>query len=140
MNMILPIVLIVLSNTAYQIIAKSVPGGIDPFVSLLITYGVALIVTFLLWRFTGGGPITQPFSQLNWASAGLGVAVIGLEAGYILAYRAGWNISVCSLTANITLAVILIAVGLILYHESITKPQLIGVALCLAGLFLIGKK
>ena len=45
----------------------------------------------------------------------LGIWIVGLELGFLMAYRAGWNISMGALVANITLALVLIPVGIILY-------------------------
>ena len=42
-----------------------------------------------------------------------------------------------SLVANISLAVILIFVGLLFYQEKITGFQVIGILLCLAGLIFL---
>ena len=54
-------------------------------------------------------------------------------------YRAGWKVSVASLViANIALACVLLAVGLLLYHETITLRQGLGVLVCLAGIYLVG--
>ncbi|WP_455258484.1 hypothetical protein [Peptoniphilus asaccharolyticus] len=58
------------------------------------------------------GSVSLNFSaelrKLNWTSFALGVIVVGLEIGYILAYRAGWNVSKAPLVANICLAVALV--------------------------------
>ena len=63
---------------------------------------------------------------------------MGLEFGNICLYRAGWKVSVGSLIANITLACVLLAVGLLLYHETVTLRQGLGVLVCLAGIYLVG--
>ena len=63
--------------------------------------------------------------------------IIGLELGYILAYRNGWAMNTVSVTANITLAVALIFVALIFYKEKITAKQIAGIILCGGGLVLI---
>ena len=67
----------------------------------------------------------------------LGFAIVGLETGFILAFRAGWKISVANVVANITLAIILIFVGVILYKESISIKQIAGIVCCAFGLALI---
>ena len=69
----------------------------------------------------------------------LGFAIVGLEAGNVFLYRAGWKISAGSLSANLCLAVVLLFVGYFLFHEQISARQLIGVAVCAVGLFLITK-
>ena len=81
----------------------------------------------------------QSFKDLNWTSIALGFAIVGLEFGYLLAYRAGWNISVGSLVANIILALILIPVSILLYHEGFSMNRVFGAVLCIAGLVLINK-
>ena len=50
-----PIALIVLSNTLYQICAKSVPQGMNPFASLTVTYLVAAAVSGILYYAFGTG-------------------------------------------------------------------------------------
>lgn len=139
---LLPLVLIVCSNTFYHICAKSTPTEVNPLASLFVTYLVAAAATFVLMLFNQ--TVTKgelfPFKGLSWTSFVLGFCIIGLEYGYLWAYRVGWNISVGSLIANIALAVILIIVGVLLYKEQITVNQLIGIGLCIAGLIFINKK
>ena len=82
--------------------------------------------------------IWQEFSKANWTSAVLGIAVLALEFGYICIYRAGWKVSTASVIANIALACVLVFVGMLLYKETITLRQIIGMLVCAAGLYLIG--
>ena len=49
-----PILLVVLSNTVYQICAKGVPSEMNPFASLVITYLVGAAVSFVLFLVLGG--------------------------------------------------------------------------------------
>lgn len=136
----LPIILIVTANVFYNICTKSTPETVNPFLSLLVTYLVAALLTFLLMITNGlDEGLIQSFKRLNWTSFALGISVVALEFGYISAYRAGWNISLGSLVANISLAILLIPVGLLFYKEVLTTNHLIGIALCLAGLFFINR-
>ncbi|MEN6412416.1 MAG: EamA family transporter [Veillonellales bacterium] len=134
------IVLIVASNVVYNICQKSTPQTVNPFASLFITYLTAAALTLVALQFykTGDG-LLQSFKGLNWTSAALGVSIVGLEFGYLMAYRAGWNISVGSLVANIILAIMLIPVGILFYKEGFALNKMLGVVLCLAGLILINK-
>ena len=133
-----PILIIVLSNTVYNICAKSTPSGINSFATLTITYLVAAAVSFTVFLIsTKGQNILTEFSKANWSSFVLGIVIIGLELGYILAYRNGWQMNTVSVTANIALAVILILVAFIFYKETITLKQIAGIALCAGGLILI---
>ena len=136
-----PIALVVLSNTFYQICAKSVPDGMNPLASLTVTYLVGAAVScalyFLLNR---NASLLREFRLLNWAPLVLGIAIVGLEVGFIYAFRVGWQVSMAQIVSSAILAVILIFVGYLLYHEAITWNKIVGIIVCLAGLVLINFK
>ncbi len=137
----LPIFIVVFSNTFYHISSKSTSADANSFASLFITYTVAAIITFILLCIsTHFKSVFNTFTQVNWASYVLGIAIIGLEFGYIHAYRIGWNISICSLICSVLLGIILLLVGVLVYREQITKQQFLGIILCLVGIFFINKK
>ena len=136
-----PLGLVVLSNVFYQICTKSVPGKMDPFASLTITYAVGAAASLILYFvLSKGGNIIQEYRQTNWAPFVLGLVIVGLEVGYIYAYKAGWPVSVAQIVQAALLAVILIFVGYMLYKEAITWNKIVGIIVCLAGLGLINMK
>lgn len=136
----LPIVLIVIANVFYNICTKSTPATVNPFLSLMVTYLVAALLTLILMLTNGlDEGIVQSFKRLNWTSFALGISVVALEFGYISAYRAGWNISLGSLVANILLAILLVPIGMLFYKEMLTTNHLVGIVLCLAGLYFINR-
>ena len=136
--MLWPILLILLSNTVYNICTKSTPGNVNAFGALMITYAVATIFTAVIFVFlVKPENVLTELSHVNWTSVVLGMVIVGLELGYIFAYRAGWKVSSASLVANIGLAIVLIFVGAVLYGENITLKQLMGILICCVGLFLI---
>jgi len=138
---IFSIVLIVSSNILYNICQKSTPKNVNPFTSLLITYLTATLLTIIAFQFnkTDKG-FLDSLKELNWTSFVLGISIVGLELGYLMAYRAGWNISIGSLVANIFLAVLLIPIGILFFKEGFEFNKVLGVAFCLIGLLLINKK
>ncbi len=137
---VFPIVLIVMSNIVYNVCQKSTPQNANPFSALLITYLTAAILTLIVsFFYRSDKGFFQSFNELNWTSVVLGGAIVGLELGYLLAYRAGWNISVGSLVANIILALMLIPIGILFYKEGFAFNQIIGVVFCMVGLILINK-
>ena len=81
----------------------------------------------------------QSLKDLNWTSLVLGLAILGLEFGYLMAYRAGWNISVGTLVANIILALMLIPVGIFFFKEGFELQKVLGAGFCIIGLVLINK-
>lgn len=135
-----PLFVIVLSNSVYHICAKSLPAKADPFASLTITYFLGTVFSaamfFLLNR---GGNLVQEWKGMNWVPYVLGVIVVGMEAGNVYAYRAGWSISTLPVVQSACVTVLLLFVGLFLYHEGITPTKIIGLVLCLAGLYFLNK-
>lgn len=140
-NYLWPIMLVVGSNVFYHICTKSIPENVQPFAALTVTYFVSMISAALLYFFTSETRnLIMDWKNLNWTSFVLGIAIVGLEVGFIQMYRVGWNISIGSLVANIALAVVLIIVGLLIYKENISVNQVIGIALCISGLIFINKR
>ena len=138
--MILPVAIVVISNVFYNLCTKYTPEQANPFLSLTVTYIVAAIISFSAFCITGQlQNIGTEIAKLNRFSFILGLSIVGLEVGYIYMYRAGWKISTSSLVANISLACILLLIGMLLFKEHITLKQIIGVGVCLFGLFLITK-
>ena len=135
-----PMALVVVANTLYQICAKSVPGGMNPFASLTVTYVVGAVASGIFYVALGnGGSLWQEYAKLNWAPFVLGLVIVGLEVGWIYAYKAGWPVSTGFIVQSAILAVALLAVGYFLYHEALTWNKLVGIAICLVGLFFINR-
>lgn len=137
-SMIWPIALVVGVNVFYHITTKSTPKGVNAFASLAITYGVGAVLSIVMFYLTGARGLAGELGKTNWTAWVLGIAVVGLEFGNICLYRAGWKISVASLVMNIALACVLLAVGLLVYHETVSLRQGLGVLVCLAGIYLVG--
>lgn len=136
-----PIALVVLSNTVYQICAKEVPGGMNPFATLTVTYLVGAVASGVLYFALGdGGNLLQEYAKLNWAPFALGIVIVGLEAGWIYAYKAGWPISMAFILQSALLAGLLVFVGYVLYREPITLHKVAGVLICLVGLFILTRR
>lgn len=135
-----PVIIVVSANTFYNICTKSVPENANSFAALTITYTVAAVISLIMFFVTSEQKnFFSEVLKLNWSSIVLGVAIVALEFGYIAIYRAGWKISTGSLVANISLAVVLLVVGILVYKEEISLRQIIGAVACAAGLILITK-
>ena len=133
-----PIALVVLSNTLYQVCAKSVPQGMNPFASLTVTYLISAVISCALYYLLNrNANLLRELRMINWAPIVLGVVIIGLEVGFIYAFRAGWQIGTAQIVTSAMVAVLLLFVGWLLYHEALTWNKLLGIAVCIAGLVLI---
>lgn len=138
---VFPICLIIVSNILYQVSSKSIPSKVNPFSSLIITYLTAALVSVIAFNFYKADKgFFQSFKDLNWTSIAPGIAIVGIEFGYIMAYRAGWNISVGSLVASITLSLLLIPIGILFFKEGFGPNKILGIVLCILGLIFINKK
>lgn len=141
MKQFLPLLLTVTGGVLYHVGQKSLPREVPPFAAILLAYlggilccGVALLLA----------PAERPFLEsvraANWAVWLLGVGAVIIEIGFLLAYRAGWQISVASVVSNISVALVLLPVGLWLFRETLTWRTSVGVACCLVGLYLLSQK
>lgn len=128
------------ANVAYHLCTKKVDGAINPFLSLAVTYLTAFIASAALVPFAGltGGWAAQ-WSRVNWASYGLGLSIVFLEFGFILAYRTGWTLSTAALYANVAVGLILLPIGILYFAEALAWRQLLGIAFALLGLVLMSK-
>jgi len=110
----------------------------NPFISLIITYITAIFFSLILLPlYPTNITFIGHFKLSLWPSVALGFAIVGLEIGFLLVYRSGWNISSASILSNIMVAIFLLPVGLLMYKESFTKTNVAGVILCIIGLILV---
>jgi uncharacterized membrane protein len=136
-----PILVVIIANTGYNICAKSTPENVEPFASLTVTYLVAAVISLVMFFITSKNKnLLTEVQKTNWTSIVFGIAIVGLEFGYLFVYRNGWNVSIGSLVSNIGLACVLLFVGLFIFKEKISIKQIIGMLLCVGGIILITKK
>jgi drug/metabolite transporter (DMT)-like permease len=132
--------LVVVGNVAYHLGLKQVPRDVHPLAPLVVLFTTAALTALAAWPlFARGLSIRGELGKLNWTPFVVGVAIVGIELGFVIAYRAGWKISAASLTANIVIAAVLVAVGVLAYGEALTRSRLAGLALCVAGLWLLNR-
>ena len=126
-------------NVGYHLLNKSVAPTAHPFASLVATYGVGLLVALAVLAIDAPRGILAGMRDLNWASYLLGAVVVSLELGFLLAYRAGWQVSVAGLYANVAVGIVLIPIGTVLYRETLTYSQGAGIALAVVSLILMSR-
>jgi drug/metabolite transporter (DMT)-like permease len=135
---IFPVVLIIVSNIVYQICAKSVPASVNPLASLTVTYTVGAVASAVLYFLLNkNADLLREYQHLNWAPFVLGVVIVGLEAGFLYAYKAGWPVSTVTVVQSAFVAVALLVIGYFFYREQITWNKVVGILICLVGLGFI---
>lgn len=135
------ITLAICSSALYHFVAKSTPSNVNFTVSLLVTYAVAFIITLLgFFFFPATNGVTAELKQLNWATIGLAFAVVGIEFGFLLTYRAGWNLGIAAVLVNVVASLILVPVAVFVFKDKISWINILGVLVCLAGLVMLNWK
>jgi len=131
--------LIVAANVVYHLAQKNTPSGVHPVATMIVAYGASLVLCLVLLPLWPSPASPLPWKAFSWSAVALGAAIVGVELGFLLAYRAGWKISVASITASITLALLLAPIGVLAYHETWSPQKTLGFVLCLIGLVLLGR-
>lgn len=141
MNYWTPVLLLIASNVIYNICSKSTPSGINPLAMLTIVYLIGAILAGILYYVVGDSSesLLEQYKHLNWAGILMGFSIVGLEAGSIYMYKAGWDISVGFMFSSTIVALSLAIIGALIYKEQVTLTKLSGMVVCLIGLFLINK-
>ena len=135
------IALAILSSMLYHVFIKLTPQGAHPALSLLVTYGLAtLLCGVILLVQPLKTSLADAFRQLNWSSYALALAIVGLEFAYILAYRAGWRISIAAVLVNTTVTMLLIPIGLLAFREKLSPLNAAGIVVAIAGLAMMSIK
>lgn len=130
--------LTILSSLFYHLFQKATPEQVHPLIGLAVTYAAALLICLLLLPlFPLGTGLRAALAQVNWASLALALTVVGIEVGFLLAYRAGWNVSIAALVTNVAVTVLLVPVGVALFAEQLAWTQVAGIGACVVGLVLI---
>lgn len=135
------ITLAIASSVLYHFVAKSTPYNVNFTVSLLVTYAVAFIFTLLgFFFFPAANGITTELKRLNWASIGLAIAIVGIGFGFLLTYRAGWNLGIAAVLVNVVASLILVPVAIFIFKDKISWVNVLGILVCLAGLVMLNWK
>jgi len=135
------ITLAIASSALYHFVAKSTPSNVNFTVSLLVTYAVAFVVTFIgFFFFPPTNGVLVEIKQLNWASIGLAIAIVGIEFGFLLTYRSGWNLGIAAVLVNVVASLILVPVAIFIFKDKISWVNILGIVVCLAGLVMLNWK
>jgi drug/metabolite transporter (DMT)-like permease len=135
-----PMAIIVASFILYHIAIKALRPDLHPLAFLIAVYVVALVATIGLWvAFPALGPTGVRAEDMVWVLM-LGIALVGIEFGFLMAYRNGWSVSVAPTFSNVTLALIMAPIGLIFLKEKLGWQGFAGLALCVAGLILMARR
>jgi len=122
----------------YHLSQKSIPKEMNPFFATMIAYTVGIVVCAICaLAYPGKKSLVDSFRESNWAVFVVGAAAACIEVGFMLAYRAGWKISVAAVATNVAVTVMLIPIGLIIFKDQLSLRNILGLIFCILGLVLV---
>jgi len=133
-----PVIMIIGGGVLYHVCQKATPAGLNPFLALAISFGLASLGC--LGLFAGRQGIAAAgleLHRINWTSIALAVALVSIESGYLIGYRVGLKLNLASFACNNLIALVLLVIGTFFYRESFTFRTGSGMVLCVAGLLLL---
>jgi drug/metabolite transporter (DMT)-like permease len=137
-GLLLALVIAVTGQVLYHVTQKNVAAGAHPIISLVVFYLVAAIATLpLFWLFPVTGTFADEIGKLNLAVVGVAISIVLIEIGFLLAYRAGGELSTAFVTTAAVVAVSTLLIGAVFFGESFSMAKVGGILLCLAGIGLI---
>jgi uncharacterized membrane protein len=131
----------VVATVAYHIILKLTPAAANPFLSLAVSYAAVTVLFVGVYAFAPGtSPLRESLQALNWTAIALAVAILLLDLGYLMLYRTGYDVSLGQLVTQSAAALLLLIVGVAAFREKLSLVNVAGIALCVAGLWLIHRR
>jgi drug/metabolite transporter (DMT)-like permease len=135
------IALAISSSMVYHMLLKVTPEGVHPVLSLTVTYATAALVCGALLLFVPPEVgVADAIKQLNWASYVLALALVGLEMGFLLAYRGGWRLGIAAVVVTVTVAVLAVPIGVLVFKEKTSLVNVAGVLVAVIGLAMMNAK
>lgn len=136
--MIYPVILTVLSSALYHFLLKQTSAKASPMLVLFWSYALAAAVCLIFLMFKSGKlEMFSVFKERGWLPMILALAVVGIEFGYILAYKSGGKVGQVSMITQMVSLVFMMGVGYVLTKEPITLQRAFGVASALFSFHLL---
>jgi len=133
--------LAIVGAAAYHVVLKLTPVGVNPYLSLAVTYAVVTVAfagAYLV--LPGATTMRVAIGQLNWTALVLGLVIVFLDLAFLMMYRGGFDVSLGQIVSQSGTALLLLLVGFAFFSEKIDLSKVTGILLCIAGLWLISRK
>ena len=137
-SMYFPFSLAVAGALFYHLAQRSIPKEINPFVATIIAYVVGIVLCAIgALAYPSKRSLVDSVRDSNWAVFVVGAAAACIELGFLLAYRAGWKISVAAVATNVAVTAMLIPIGIIVFKDHLSVRNIVGLIFCILGLVLV---
>jgi drug/metabolite transporter (DMT)-like permease len=139
--MLLFLLLAALGNAIYHVCQKSLAPTANPMVLLMAGYAVAFLGAALAAPFFRGASSESWLAQVSsWPVLMLGVSVLMIEIGFLLAYRTGGSVQWSGVAVSGSAAILLLPAALLVFREAFSPVRAMGMVLTLSGLVLMTRK
>jgi drug/metabolite transporter (DMT)-like permease len=134
--------LVIISVLLYHVTQKNIPQSANPLIVVALAYFFAICICLAGFFLSGENKkLTEIFrGQSLLASALLGIAAIGIELGFLFAYRNGWKVSMTATTIGTFTTIALAIIGVLWFKETLTAVNVIGIVLCIIGVVCINMR
>ncbi len=131
----------ILCTVGYHLVLKVTPSGVNPLLSLMLTYALVTVgFGVILLASPGGLEWRHELRQVNWTALALALAIVGLDLGFLFLYRSGFEVSLGALVTQSAAATVLLAIGVVAFREKLSGANVVGLVLCLVGLWLVHRR
>ena len=120
---------------------KAIAADVNPMVLLIGVYGIAIVLAVIAIPFFRAP--TQSDSvrhMLSWPVVAVGIGVILIEGGFLMAYRAGGSLQWSGVAVNGLAAVVLIPIAVLAFREPFSLVRMMGIVVTLVGMLLMTRK
>lgn len=132
-----PFVLAIGAYATYQVALKVARPDVNILALLAFAYLVACVSAVGLWMFNSDLGESKLTSRDMIVAACIGISIVGIEFGFVSAFRAGQPINTTGAIVNVATALLVVPIGYALFAEQVSAIKLAGIALCCGGLVLI---
>lgn len=131
-------VLAITGQVLYHVTQKSISPGTHPVISLLMFYLLAAVLTLPLFLlFPLQTSLWGEVQKLNSAVYGVALSIVLIEIGFLLAYRAGAELSSAAVLTAAVVAISTLLIGFAFFREALSLAKVAGIVLCIAGIGLM---
>lgn len=127
-----------LGSVIYHAGQKALPAQVNPMLLLVAVYTVALALAALALPFFRDPSHPLRFGPgFPWAILGVGLGILLIEGGFLLAYRHGASLQWSGIAVNGLAAVVLVPVAVLVFREGFSLVKAMGILLTLSGMALL---
>ena len=130
-------------SATYHLAQKALnnSSNTQPMLILNLIYGTAWLMTLLLIPLFGKTSLYEATHLLaDWKVWTVAFGTMLVELGFVLAYHSGGSVQWSGVAVGGMAALLLLPIGLFVFHESFSWTKFVGILLTLSGLgFLVYK-